>query len=140
MNTALQYLLLICAYSSVRDMSDVCDELTNALRGMPKLEEERPSCDVLVLGYGVTTKAQQGFILFLVKGHIPGSFTQRIREDASITDFVYVHSVGEPGVPGLFVYGEPTQEQRSLPPPELPAGYFLLANRPAYCALMMSDI
>lgn len=123
---ALHYLLLICACNNLRELGDLTEEVTDALQ---EPEPGEPAPAVLVLSYGVTTKARRGFLLLLVQGRIPTSFAQRLSEDAGISDFVYIASGGEPGVPGI-VLKEQRYEQN---PPPLPPGYFLLAEPASLC-------
>lgn len=89
--SGLHYLLLICdSCTNMRQVEDLCEEMTEALH-RPEAGEAQPT-EVLVLSYGVTSKAKRGFILLKVLGPIPNGFTQQLRADAGITDFVFIVS------------------------------------------------
>lgn len=119
----LHYLMLACHVTSTRQMVDICDDITSALQTP---EEGIAPAEVLVISYGLTTKRRHGFILLLVKGPIPARFTQELQSDASIMDFVYASSVGEPGAPGIFTQDQPEQNEQE--PPARPNGYCLLTK------------
>jgi len=102
-------------------MELLCDEITYALQVS---EEGSAPAEALVLSYGITGKRARGFLLLLIKGGIPKRFTDKLYDDATITDFVVVGSVGEPGAPGIVAYPPPQDEN----PPTRPDGYSLLTK------------